>query len=328
MNNQYKNLRPTVLMVKDKYCEATIANGLSEWEGNIFDSLESTGLAAEIISFNFDQYWFQNQRRGDEALIALCKIKKISFIILVVYREPGSHFSVIRYDTLEKIKNELNIQVIAIWGDIQQPYQISLANSLLPYVSFNVCTASSATVAQLQPNNKYFYYWVPKDPRIFNDPRKKRDILISYVGSPKPERLEAVKKLKNSGINVYSIGGERHDHLNISDYAEILKRSKITLGFSRSSGYHVINARVFEATLCGALLLEEEGVETPQMFTPFEDYVPYTSLEDLVDKAKYYLANENSRNLIAASGSGKCHVRYSAQSFWKSVIDRVLSNQK
>ena len=139
--------------------------------------------------------------------------------------------------------------------------------------------------------------------------------------------MNSINYLRASGINVYAIGGERHDHLDVSEYANILRRSKITLGFSRSSSYHVINARAFEATLCGALLLEEEGVETPQMFTPYVDYVPYDSLDDLVVKAKYYLANENARNVIAESGCGKCHVRYSAQHFWQSVFKRALHGQ-
>ena len=322
----YFQSRPTVLFVMDKWCEANILNGVSEWEGGLLNSLESTGLASEIISFNYDEFWHKNSRCGDDDLLMLCRNKKISLVVVVIYLEPGLHNSVPNYNTLNVIKNEFGIPIVAIWGDIQQPHIASLSQKLLSYVSLNVCTASSGAVARFPLRDNYHYFWVPRDSRIFYNSRETRDILISYVGTPKPSRMNRINYLRASGINVYAVGGERHDHLDVSEYANILRRSKITISFSRSSdlNYHVINARAFEATLCGALLLEEEGVETPQMFTPYVDYVPYDSLDDLAAKAKYYLANENARNVIAESGCRKCHVRYSAQHFWQSVFNRTL----
>lgn len=314
---------PSILMIMDKWCESNITCGPAEWESNLFQSLKSTGLASKVTQFNFDDYWVKNCRRGDDELLELCLRETFSLVVLIIYREPGSHYGVLQHETLRILSKELKLPVVAIWGDIQQPVQAMLSQKLLPFVYLNACTASSSAVAQLSPRSKYLYYWVPKDPRVFHNPGKKRDILISYIGSPKPERMVAVDYLKNAGINVYVSGGERVNHLNVFEYADILQRSKITVGFSRSAGYHVTNARVFEALLCGAMLLEEEGIETPQLFRPFIDYVPYTSLDDLVSKTTHYLSDEHARTTIAENGCGRCHIRYSARAFWESILQRT-----
>src|SRR3989338_7599288 len=108
------------------------------------------------------------------------------------------------------------------------------------------------------------------------------------------------------------------------EYAEIFRRSKITLSFSRATFSHVINARPFEAMLCGAMVLEQEGLETPKLYTPFVDYVPYFSDKDLLEKARYYLARDEERRQIAHNGRLKTETLYSAERFWRLLLSRAL----
>jgi hypothetical protein len=315
--------RPSILCVMDKWCAANPVFGISEFQKGIHDSLESTGLCKYLQQFNHDEYFRLNQTHGDPDLLKKCASDKIDLIVLVIYKTPGSHYSLPTFKTLDIIKNDFKIPMVAIWGDIQSSKQISIAESILPFINFNYCTASSATTAMLQPSEKWRYSWLPKDPRVFFTTTEERDIPVSYIGSPKLERLEAVNKLRQSGIEVYVTGGERQKHLETIEFANILRRSKITLGFSRSLGLHVTNARTFEAMLCGTFLLEEEGIETAQLFQPKTDYETWYSLDDLVKKTLYYLLNHAEREKISASGCGKCHAHYSAMSFWRRVLSDV-----
>ena len=46
--------KPRVLFIADKWCEGDIKNGLSEWEGNLWKSLQVVNLA-EVEVFHFDE---------------------------------------------------------------------------------------------------------------------------------------------------------------------------------------------------------------------------------------------------------------------------------
>ncbi len=321
--------KPSVLFVLDKWCEGNPNYGTSEWESNLWESLKSSGLTT-CETFHFDEYYHLYQQAGDDALIRKCLDYKPDIVCLVIYKIPGSDFKVPTLRTLEIVRHQLNISTVAIWGDLQSPQQVEISKMILPFVDFNVCTASSATVSRigqpLKTSQKYTYFWVPKDSRCFYNPGVERGIPISYVGSPKPERLSAIDSLRRSGIDVYQTGGERQQHISTEQYAQILMRSKIGLSFSRSGHSHVTNARAFEATLCGAMLLEEEGFETAKLFIPFVDYVPYSSHKDLIEKAKYYLIHDHERQAIADNGCRKSHENYSATRFWRIVLNRALKS--
>lgn len=318
-------IKPSVLFVLDKWCAGNPDFGISEWESNLWGSLESSGLAT-CQTFHCDEYYYLYQQAGDDALLRKCLNDKPDLVCLVIYRIPGSDFNVLTLRTLEIIRHQLNIPTIAIWGDIYFPEDVEISKMVLPFVDFNVCTASSAAVSRIAQPRKYTYFWVPKDSRYFYNPGIEREIPISYVGSPKLDRLAAIKYLRKNGIDTYQSGGERQEHISTKQYAQIFMRSKIALSVSRSGHQHVTNARAFEATLCGAMLLEEEGFETAKLFTPFVDYVLYSSHRDLVEKAKHYLTHDVERQQIANRGCKKAQEHYSANRFWKLVLNRALKS--
>ena len=316
-----------ILYVADKWWFGEKNNGLSEWESNLLTSLEGTKLAKTDV-FHFDEYYRINKKKGDPALFEKIELFKPHLIATVIYREPGTATNVPELQTFEKIKNELNIPIVAIWGDIEASAQAKISISLIPFVSLHVATASEASVRRINRPDKYLYMWVPKDPVIFNDPKKTRDIDIGYFGSPKKERIRKVQHLKEHGIVVTTGGGERQEHLTAKDYADRYQRSKITLSFSREAYSHVINARPFEAMACGSMILEQENFETPKLFVPFVDYVPYTTNKDLAKKIKYYLTHDKERQIIAENGKRKVLERYSAFQFWDTVIKRALGDDR
>jgi hypothetical protein len=283
---------------------------------------------AKISTFHFDEFYYLNAKSGDETLLTLLRKNKPTIICLVLYKMPGSDHTVPKLETIKTIAFELNIPIISIWGDLEIPEQIKISKSLNKYIQINCATASSAAVKRLSKENKYYYSWVPKDERIFNNPNLIRDINVSYVGSLKNNRLSVISFLQKRGIDVSFGGGERTGHLTTDEYAEIFKRSKITISFSRASYSHVINARPFEAMACGAMLLEQENFETPKLFIPYIDYVPYSSKEDLYNKIVYYLNNDEQREKIANSGNQKIKIYYNTNLFWTQIINKILYGEE
>ena len=318
-----KTKLPKVLYIGDKWCSGDIKLGVSEWETNLWKSMKSTGLM-NLEIFHFDDYYYRFKKLGDEALIKKITKYQPDIICLIIYRIPGSDFNIPTWKTLDIIKNRFKIPIMGVWGDLAKSEQVELSRSLLPYTTINAATETAAAVSRINNPKKYMYMWVPKNPTIFNDPQKERDIDVSYAGYPKLDRLKRINYLVKKGVEVYNHGGESKEHLTTKEYADVFKRSKITLSFSRNDYCHVINARPFEAMNCGAMLLEEENIETAKLFTPFVDYVPYTGKKDLLRKVQYYLEHDKERKRIARNGYEKVTNLYTAKRFWQMMIGRVL----
>lgn len=310
-------IKPVVLFIGDYFCAGQPSMGKSEWEGNIWASLESTGLA-DVARFHFDKYYYHTGKRGDSALVERIDAIQPDLIVLIIYKEFGRDPAVMVEDTL-KVIQMMGVPVVTIWGDLEAQQQRDIAKTVAPYCVKMIGTANKEVVESLG----YAYAHVPKDPRIFNNPDKPRDIDIVFSGSfglGREERQKYMLHLLDNGINLVHGGSEGRDHFSTEEYADRYKRAKLALSFSKAHGMNVVNARPFEAMSCGAMLLEQESPELAKLFTPYIDYVPWTDEIDLLQKTRYYLTHDDERKLIASNGQRKCEELYSAKLFWESIL--------
>lgn len=306
--------KPIVLFIGDLYCAANPQMGLSEWEGNLWASLEATGLVS-IARFHMDKYFFTTGKRGDEALLKAVNQIKPDYVVLIIYKNPSSDPTVVSLDTIAN----LNSKLITIWGDLEAEEQRYLAKAIEPFCYKMIGTANKEVVESLG----YTYLHVPKNPQIFNNPDKKRIFDIVFSGSygyGREERQSVLKYLLDNQINLIHGGSEGRDHFSTEDYADRYKRAKISLSFSRARGMNVVNARPFEVMLCGSLLLEQESPELAKLYTPYTHYVPWTDEVDLLKKVRYYLENEEERKTIALAGQKRTEELYSAKTFWEQTL--------
>ncbi len=140
-------------------------------------------------------------------------------------------------------------------------------------------------------------YWLPLacDPEIHkhhNLPLKYDLCFIGGLGPDSPRR-EIILKLQK-GFNMFV--GQRY----LPDMARIYSQSKMVFNKSLKGD---LNMRVFEALSCGRLLLTDRinnGLE--ELFINKEHLVIYNDYEDLVEKARYYLAHPDEREEIACRG--------------------------
>lgn len=308
--------KPLVIFVGDYFCAANPKMGKSEWEGNIWASLDSTGIA-DVLTFHMDKYLFHYGKRGDEALLAEINKRKPDYVVVVLYKPLGSDPTVIDVSTLASI----NVPIISIWGDLEASEQRMLAKQVEPFCTQVIGTANKEVVEGLG----YTYMHVPKDSRIFNNPNKERDIDVLFNGSfgyGREERREVLQYLIDKGIKLVAGGSEGGDHFTTEEYADRYKRAKIAISFSQARGMNVVNARPFEAMNCGAMLIEQESPELAKLYTPETDYVSWKDKDDLYTKICYYLKHDNERNLIANNGYRKTQELYSAKTFWEKILQR------
>ncbi len=82
-------------------------------------------------------------------------------------------------------------------------------------------------------------------------------------------------------------------------------------------------ARVWEALWCRTFLLEGDNPVTSLYFEPYVDYVPFTTLKDLVDKIRYYLENEEERDRIRMHGRATVEKYYNARIYWENLFEAI-----
>jgi spore maturation protein CgeB len=91
------------------------------------------------------------------------------------------------------------------------------------------------------------------------------------------------------------------------EYAKVAKLSKVFLAFDAMP--HIrksMSARMYTAVGCGAFYMCQhvDGIE--EVFEPDKEIITFHSGDEMIDKIRYYLKNDELRTKIAASG--KSHV--------------------
>ena len=92
---------------------------------------------------------------------------------------------------------------------------------------------------------------------------------------------------------------------SLTEMPLIFNQSKININITAKSIRTGLPLRIFDVLGCGGFLITNYQSELPQFFEIGTDLVTYESLEDLKEKCKYYLENEDERKQIAQNGYNK-----------------------
>ncbi|MFQ5513220.1 MAG: glycosyltransferase [Myxococcota bacterium] len=81
--------------------------------------------------------------------------------------------------------------------------------------------------------------------------------------------------------------------------------------------------RVFEVLACGGFLIAERTDDLEELFRPGVELESFTSLEELQDKARYYLEHAERARAIAARGLEAVRARHSLDARLRQMLDRL-----
>lgn len=126
----------------------------------------------------------------------------------------------------------------------------------------------------------------------------RRHLILRQLAGGEPVRLRREPELARAlqGDEVYG-----------DDYARALTGSKIGVGFLRRVCPDQHTTRTFEIPAAGSLLLADRTEEHQEFFTEGVEAEFFNSAVELVDKVKFYMANEPARARLAAAGFARCH---------------------
>ena len=86
---------------------------------------------------------------------------------------------------------------------------------------------------------------------------------------------------------------------------KVMRCSKININATLKSIHTGIPLRAMDIMGCGGFLLTNFQEDFFRHFEPDVDFVYYTSFEEMLDKAGYYLAHDEERNRISQSALEK-----------------------
>ena len=328
-DTQMIRTKPKALLVHENWVDCDPSRPPASAHHFLSGSLRASGLAEQESVF-LDDITREYGAARDEAFLTACAQSDPDVVILKLVQGIDVNP---RPETIRRVRDDFHIPIVTLFTDTNSRQSVIWMESYASAATANLIIDSYSTYPEIVENGSiYFDTWTPQDPTVFFPTKARRDLDVSFVGSVAryPDRKLAVGLLAASGIDIYQAGGDAEVPLSIEDYAEVLRRSRITLNFSRpvfDEPNFQCKGRVWEATHCGAMLMEQENPETARWLEDGKHYVGFADERDLIEKTEYYLAHEDERASIAATGCHKVQADYSATVFWQQVLDLTANVQ-
>jgi hypothetical protein len=160
---------------------------------------------------------------------------------------------------------------------------------------------------------------------------------LVLVGGHNARREHFVSRLLDLPLEIYGKWGKRaRSNPGIRKrvkargiWGEALLRvyntSKIVLNITNwdPARYPALNQRVFDVPATGAFLLTDYSPELEQYYRIGEEVVCYSDVEELKDKARYFLANDAQRTAIAGKGYKRALTLPTISDRMREVITQV-----
>lgn len=113
------------------------------------------------------------------------------------------------------------------------------------------------------------------------------------------------------------------DYYNEMPY--VFRNSKINLNITLRSIKSGIPLRCMDICGSGGFLLSNYQEDLYDVFVPGEDMIIYDSIDDLINKCKYYLSHDTERRQIAQNGFGKIEEKHTYDIRFEEIFN-IVSN--
>jgi glycosyltransferase involved in cell wall biosynthesis len=315
-------LRNNVLMVTEKWCDGTPDLALTNNFHNLFNTFSQTQPDYRFNTIHLDEAGVVYNKPVDGFLVEYCKKWKVDIIIYCLL--GGSPLNPSHYT--HKALKELGVYQVFMWPDTGPGWGTQTIQELGDLADLHISWDNPRSPYHdtfKYPSN-HLQLWVPQDKYLFYK-QSEQDIEVSFIGSARYyDRHLFVRHLMSQVPTVVIRGGQREEKLTPEGYAELIRRSKISINFSLSPAqFFQTKGRVFEVLACGSMLLEFKNPATASLLIPDQDFVQFDSPQDLVNKIKYYTEHQDERAKIAEQGWKTYQEKYTSQIFWDTIMTRI-----
>jgi len=201
--------------------------------------------------------------------------------------------------------------------------------SLIPHIDLALTAAPECVDWYMKEGCPALFFPEASDPGIFHpmpDLPKIHD--VCFVGGRYGIREQIVNALRNAGIRVSAFGsGWEGGRIETEAVPALFAQSRIVLGvgtIGHCSDFYALKMRDFDAPMSGSFYLTHDNADLSTLFAIGKEIVTYNSIEECVEKARYYLKHNAEREAIASAG---CR-RAVAEHTWDHRFDMLINTLK
>ena len=224
---------------------------------------------------------------------------------------------------------------MAFYGNQSRLYNLSAK-----YYDYHV-TTKTAEVREYQKKNitKKLVVTTQGFDKAVHQPTTsfdKKENAVAFIGLCEPSRELVVQKLINQQIKVKLAGKgwktfvEKNnksaylefigDAVFSQKYTQFISSCYFSIGLLSKKFPELHTTRTFEIPACGTALITERNKETTSFFTE-EEAIFYDSIEEMIDKIKYYQAHPDKLELLTHKGTKR--VNKDGRDY-ESILRKVL----
>ena len=305
-----------VLYLALKYDYGVKSRGLSYEEYNFFHTLKNMS-DIELIRFDFYSIYSKyGKKYANQMIKEMALLEGVDKILVILFLD------VFDYRLMKDLSDNYPIETI-IWlfdDDKRYPETIELTKCFNKVVT----TMENRHKTRLKKGFNSHLSQFAANHFLYKDFGLEKKYDVVFIGKNFGNRQMYVEYLESSGINVTVLGGGwKSGRATQIQMIEIFGQAKIVLNFSSSSnnpGLKFLKGRIFEIPATGSFLLTEECKHLDEFFDIGNELEVFSTKEELLEKIKYYLNNEELREEIAKNGKKKVLENYTFERYFSDVL--------
>lgn len=274
------------------------SRGLSIEENFFFHTFYENGF--EIIRFDpMDILKKVGQKNMNDMLLEAAYRYSPDILFCSLFKDE------IDKGTIDEITRSNRVLTLNWFSDDQWRFE-TFSKDWIPCFSWGITTSKAAYEKYINAGNKniilsqwgcnHRLYFKMDTSKIFD---------LSFIGLPHGDRRDVIRSLRKSGLKV-DIWGFGWEGGRISQYQmiKIFNQSLVNLNLNNASvnAIQQIKARNFEIPGCHGFLLTGRAENLEEYFEIDKEIVCFSGIEELIDKAKYYLNHQSEMEYIAHNG--------------------------
>jgi spore maturation protein CgeB len=325
-----------ILLAIMKFDYGNTSNGYSYEYINYHSSLVEMGH--EVILFDYmSEIKLHGKDKMNEMVLTLAENYRPDLAIFHLYTDQ------FEFETIKKLRKYTTTLSIFHDDTWRTDYAISWAKcfdffSTPDYFSLRKYCSLGLRNVILFPYgcNEHLYKKIDK-PKIYD---------VSFVGRWHPYRQWLVDRIERAGISINVRGpGWKGGMVEHDEMVLIFNQSRINLNFSNSASWDArylcsslralvdrfrsnkiveqLKARHFEINGCGGFQLSYYVSGLERHYLVGDEIAIYGDTEDLVEKIKYYLVNEDIRETIATAGYQRTLLDHTFNKNFNNVFNKM-----
>jgi spore maturation protein CgeB len=151
---------------------------------------------------------------------------------------------------------------------------------------------------------------------------------VTFVGQPHGGRPRIISALRRAGIDVSVWGfGWRAGRITQEQMIRVFNESRINLNLSNASVGKAdqVKGRDFEVPGCRGFMITKHSDELASCYESGLEVETYRDQDDLIDKTRHYLADEERREQVAARGYERTIREHTMESRLSHILATVAS---